>query len=143
MLLLHILDPPDIDEGPFVPKPSNITRGNKRVKIGTPVYVHNGFNVIIDCFIVYGTPPINITWFRNGLPDPTRGNVSTITITDARNLDTFKCRADNIAGFDMETSHISVKCGKDILCIYTYIYKPYFIYICTTCMGFASAMRNR
>ena len=63
-----------------------------------------------------GTPPINITWFRNGSPYPTEGNTSTtITITDARNGDVFKCRADNDIGFDTENTTIYVKYGK-----YTY-----------------------
>ena len=76
LLCLHILDPPVIDKGSFAPRPSVITRGNKRVKIGTPVYVHSGFDVIIDCNIVNGTPQINITWFRNGSLYPTRGSVN-------------------------------------------------------------------
>ena len=112
MLHLCTLDPPDIDEGSFVPRPSNITKGNKRVKIGTPVYVHNGFDVIIDCNIVYGEPPINIQWFRNGLPDPTRGNDSTITITDPSNNEVFTCRANNSGGFDTENTTIYITYGK-------------------------------
>ena len=112
VIILFLLDPPDIDEGPFVPKPSFITRESKRVKIGTPVYVHSGFDVIIDCNIVNGTPPINITWFRNGSPYPTRGNVSTITITDVRNNEVFQCRADNEIGFDIENTTIYVESGK-------------------------------
>ena len=107
----------------FVSRPSVITRDNKRVKIGTPVYVYSGFDVIIDCNIVNGTPPVNITWFRNGSSYPTRGNVSTITITDASNGDVFKCRADNIIGFDTENTTIYVEYGE---CVN--IYK--FVYIC-------------
>ena len=107
----YVLDPPDIDEGSFLPSPSVITRGNKTVKIGTPVYVYSGFDVTIDCNIVNGTPPITIQWFRNGSPDPTRGNVSTITITDASNGDVFKCRADNTEGFDTENTVIHVEYG--------------------------------
>ena len=110
--IIHILDPPDIDEGSHVPRPSVLTKGNKTVKIGTPVYVYNGFDVTIDCNIVNGTPPITIQWFRNGSPDTTRGNVSTITITDASNGDVFKCRADNIIGPDTEYSTIHVMHGK-------------------------------
>ena len=105
---------PVIDKGSFVPIPSVITRGSKSVTIGTPVYVHSGFDVIIDCNTVSGTPPINITWFRNGSPYPTIGNDSTITITDASNGDVFKCRADNIEGFDTESTTIYVKNGKCI-----------------------------
>ena len=118
---MYILDPPDINEVSFVPRPSVITRGNKRVKIGTPVYIHDGFNAIIDCNIVNGTPPITIQWFRNGSSDTTRGNVSTITITDARNGDVFMCRADNIIGFDTESTVMHVKFGKcmSYVCMYT------------------------
>ena len=109
---MYILDPPDIDKGSHVPRPSVITRGNKTVKIGTPVYVHDGFDVIIDCNIVNGTPPITIQWFHNGSPDLTRGNVSTITITNASNGDVFKCRADNIKGFDTENTVIHIEHGN-------------------------------
>ena len=112
-----------------MPRPSVIIRGNKRVKIGTPVYVHSGFDVIIDCDISNGTPPINITWFRNGSPYPTEGNVSTITITDARNNDVFECRVDNIIGFDTENTTIYVEFGK-----YTYTYK------CNSCNTGISAL---
>ena len=49
---------------------------------------------------------MNITWLRNGSPYPTRRDVSTITITDASNGDVFKCRADNIIGFDSEKTTI-------------------------------------
>ena len=114
---LNILDPPVIDKGSYIPRPSVITRGNKRVKIGTPVYVHIGFDVMIDCNTVNGTPPINITWFRNGSPYPTIGNDSTITITDASNGDVFKCRADNAEGFDTENTNVHVEYGKYV-CMY-------------------------
>ena len=111
-IYIQILDLPDIDEGSYVPRPSVITRGNKTVKIGTPVYVYTGYDVIIDCNIVNGTPPITIQWFRNGSPDSTRGNVSTITINDASNGDVFKCRADNIGGFDTEKTTVYLEYGK-------------------------------
>ena len=123
-IALFIIDPPVIDEGSFVSRPSVITRGNKTVKIGTPVYVYDGFDVTIDCNIVNGTPPVTIQWFRNGSPDLTRGNFSTVTITDASNGDVFKCRADNIEGADTEYTTVYVVYGK-------YICMPYVcIYIC-------------
>ena len=130
LLYLYILDPPVIDKGSFVPRPSTITKGNKRTKIGTPVYVHKGFDVIIDCKTVNGTPPITITWFRNGSPYPAIGNTSfTITITDASNGDIFECRAENIIGFDTENTTIYIECGKNIICSF---YKPVYEY--TYCM---------
>ena len=101
-----------IDEGSYVPRPFVISRDNKTVKIGTPVHVHTGYDVIIDCNIVNGTPPITIQWFRNGSPDSSRGNISTITITDASNGDVFQCRADNTEGFDTESTVIHVEYGK-------------------------------
>lgn len=100
--------PPDIDEGSFVMRPPSVTRGNKRVKINTPVYVVNRFDVIIDCDIVSGTPPITITWFRNGMLEAFRGNVSIITITNYTDGDVFQCRADNDIGFDEESTTINV-----------------------------------
>ena len=78
------------------------------VKIGTPVYVADGFNVTIDCNILTGTPPVNISWFRNGQPDPSRGNVTSISVTDANDNDTFTCRTDNNIGFDVENTTIRV-----------------------------------
>ena len=120
IIAYFLLGTPDIDEGSFVPRPSVIIRDNKRVKIGTPVYVHSGFDVIIDCNISNGTPPINITWFHNGSPYPTEGNTSTITITDANNGDVFKCRAENNIGFDTESTTIYVKGDKWIMYLYMY-----------------------
>ena len=109
-------DPPDIDEGSFVPRPYNVTKGTKKVAVGSPVYVRDGFDVIIDCIIANGTPPITIQWFHNESPYPTRGSVSnTITITNASNGDVFKCRADNNIGFDTESTTIHVIQGKWIM----------------------------
>ena len=123
---------PVIDKGSFVPRPTIITRGNKRVKIGTPVYVYSGLDVIIDCKFLGGTPPVNITWFRNGSLDPTRGSVSTIRITDASNGDVFECRVDNIVGFDTGNTTIYVEYGKCVY-IYTYILINLCVYVvCVT-----------
>lgn len=91
-----------------MPQPASIISGNKRVKIGTPVYVVDGFYVIIDCNITEGALPINISWYRNGVPDSSRGNMSTITIIDASDGDVFTCRADNHINFDMERTTINV-----------------------------------
>ena len=112
-IAIFLLDPPDIDEGLFVPRPATITKGNKRVKIGTPLYGYIGFYAVIDCNIVNGTPPITITWFRNGSPYPTEtNNFITIRLTGAHNGDVFECRADNNIGFDTESTTIYVLNGK-------------------------------
>ena len=99
-------NPPDIDEGPLIEKPTNITEENKRVTIGSPVYVHEGYNVTIDCTTVSGTPPITFRWFRNGTL--IAGDVNNITITDVNNSDVITCRADNNVGFDEEDTTIIV-----------------------------------
>ena len=127
---LFTLDAPVIDEGSFVPRPSVIGSGTKRVKIGTPVYVQDGFDVIIDCIIVGGKLPITITWFRNGSSDLTRGNASTtITITDASNGDVFECRAENNIGFDIKNTTIHVECSKYIIRIELPRYRNFLYHI--------------
>ena len=136
-IFIVTLDPPVIDEGSFVPRPSDITDGNKRVKIGTPVYVNEGFDVIIDCNTANGTPPITITWFRDGSPYLSGENISTITITDPRNGEVFVCRADNNIGFDTAntTIQVHVTCGKysisymhSLVCVYIPYIAMYYTY---------------
>ena len=99
-------NPPDIDEGPHIEKPEKVTEGNKRVTIGSPVYVRDGYSVTIDCTTVSGTPPITITWLRNGTP--IAGNANSITINDTNNSDVITCRAVNNVGFDEEVTTITV-----------------------------------
>ena len=102
--------PPDIDEGPIIPPPDTVRPGDVIVSIGSPAYIIFGYNVTIVCNILTGTPPVSITWLRNGMPeDPPRGNVTTITVTDATDGDVFTCRADNNIGFDSEETAISGK----------------------------------
>ena len=109
-MYIYIASQPIIDEGSHVPRPCVITRSNKRVKIGTPVYVHSGYDVVIDCNLVNGTPPITYQWFRSGSLYRTGG--STITITGASNGDIFQCRASNLEGFDTAETTIYVEYGK-------------------------------
>ena len=104
--------PPDIDEGEFTSVPLYVMNDTVQVKIGTPAYVIDGNDVIIDCNIDSGTSPINITWLRNDVIDLSRGNVSSITVTDANDGDTFKCRALNIIGFDIKETTIIVVSGE-------------------------------
>ena len=130
MHFICLLDPPFIYKGSHVPRPSVITRGNKRVDIGTPVYVRDRFYVTIDCNIIHGTPPITIQWFRNGSPDLSRGNVSTITVINTTsNGDVFTCRAQNIEGFDTESTVINVDYGTYI-CMYSKCVSCIFINVC-------------
>ena len=79
-----------------------------KVKIGSPVYIVEGFDVTIVCNILNGTRPITIMWFHNGMIDPTRGNVSTITVNNYNDGDVYTCRADNDVGFDMKITIINV-----------------------------------
>ena len=90
-----------------------------RVRIGTPAYVYSGFNVWIFCRILSGSNPINITWFRNGLPYPTRRYAAAIYLTQPSNGDVFKCRYDNIIGFDTANTTIHVEYGKCVCMLYT------------------------
>ena len=107
---IYIADPPDIDEGPFIPQPPTIIPGDMTVMIGTPTYVIDGFDITLVCNIASGTRPITIRWIRNGASYPAGGNRSTITVpdTDYNDGDDFTCRADNIVGFDEETTMINV-----------------------------------
>ena len=74
------------------------------------MYVFSGFDVIIDCNISNGTPPINILWLHNNeVINSSVGNSSTITITDAEDGDVFTCRANNNIGFDEANSIINVQ----------------------------------
>ena len=105
--------PPDIDEGPFIPQPPTVISEDKMVDIGSPVYVAaDGFDVTINCRILTGTRPVTIRWLRNGALDRSRGNVSTITVTNYSDGDVFTCRAENSVGFDEEETIINVFGGK-------------------------------
>ena len=100
--------PPDIDEGPFIPPTLTITPEDMEVQIGSPAYIIDGFNVTFVCGILNGTHPITIMWFHNGVIDPTRGNVSTITVTDYSDGDVITCRVENDVGFDEKGTTINV-----------------------------------
>ena len=102
----------------MVQRPDNITKGNKRVKIGTDVYVVNGYNVTIDCNIANGTTPITLSWLLN--ETEYESNNTTITITNAACGDVITCRADNSIGFDEESTTIHVEC-KSFHYIHSYI----------------------
>ena len=100
--------PPDIQEGPFVPPPPSVPPGDIEVQIGSDAYVIDGFDITIVCNILTGIRPITIMWLCNGVADPTRGNVSTITVTNYNDGDEYTCRAENDVGFDEESTTINV-----------------------------------
>ena len=109
ILIYKILgNPPDIDEGPFIPQPATVSPGGMKVRIGSPAYVIDGANITLVCDILTGTPPTTIMWFHNGVLDPTRWNVSTIIVTDYNDGDVYTCRAENVVGFDEESTTINV-----------------------------------
>ena len=107
--MIHLLgSPPDIDEGPFIPQPATVPSGDMEVQIGSPAYVIEGADITLVCDILSGTSPVTIMWFNNGVLDPTRGNVSTITVTNYNDGDVYTCRAENDVGFDEESTTINV-----------------------------------
>ena len=108
MIYIILGNPPDIDEGPFIPQPATVLPGDMEVQIGSPAYVIDGANITLVCDILTGTSPITIMWFHNGVLDSTRGNVSTITVTDYNDGVVFTCIAENDVGFDMKITTINV-----------------------------------
>ena len=108
LVLCLIGVPPDIDEGPFIPLPPTVPTGDMEVQIGSPAYVIDGVDITLVCDLLTGTPSNTIMWFRNGVLDSTRGNVSTTTVTNYNDGDVFTCRADNDVGFDEESTTINV-----------------------------------
>ena len=107
VIYIHSLlgDPPDIDEGPFIPRPSTVPPGDRTVDINTPAYIVDGFDLTLMCRIASGTRPITIKWFRNGQPG---GNNSVITVSDYTDGENIACRADNDIGFDIENTTVNV-----------------------------------
>ena len=121
-----MLEPPIIDNGSFVPRPSVITRGNKRVKIGTPVYMYQTYRARVDCKVVNETSPTTFKWFINGSPYYVYHHyvrdlsfMSTTTFHYWEN--NFECRAENLAGFTTFNSTVYLSPCKyvchNIMCI--------------------------
>ena len=98
--------------------PTVVANETQKVTIGTPVYAVTGSNVIINCTIDRGTRPITISWYRNGVLDSTRGNVSIITITNATDGDNFTCEAQNSIGFDSSSTIITIKGNNQSVLVY-------------------------
>ena len=80
--------------------------------IGSPAYIVDGYDLTITCNVVTGLPPINISWYRNGVLDSSRGNTSTITVSNT-NINTdngvvYTCRAENDKGYDEQRTIVNV-----------------------------------
>ena len=129
----YTVEPPDIDEGSFVPRPSVFTLVNEIIKIGSPVYIYPGYNVTIVCNIVTGVPPIVIQWHLNGSPYSTGGNLSVtnLTITNANDGDFWQCRVSNRYGIDIESTTIHVLPSEYVCICNIYIFVTHCIYIYT------------
>ena len=102
-MYVFILTVPYIDGG--VSQSPSVEKGNINAKIGSPVYMVNGFNITIICNVTRGEPPITISWLHNN--QPYRGNVSSIMITNATAGDMFTCRAVNKRGSDIKETQIN------------------------------------
>ena len=98
--------PPNIDKG--ISQSPTVEKGTIRVKIGSPVYTVDGFNVIIDCNVISGHLPVTIFWFYNQQYDQSRENMSTLTVTDAKDGDNITCKAENSIGFDVQFTQINI-----------------------------------
>ena len=81
-------------------EPFTVENGAMRVNVGATVYTVNGLTIAISCNVIAEESPITISWSRNGEPDQSRENVSTIEVTDATHCDVFTCRVENGMGFD-------------------------------------------
>lgn len=103
---------PVIDHGSFALRPDPVPTTNITVKIGTPAYIVDGYNLTIVCNIINGTLPITISWYHNGVLDSSRAGSPTITISNVNiNKDNgivYTCRVDNVAGYDEETTTVNV-----------------------------------
>ena len=96
-------------------EPLSVENGVIRVNVGSTVYTVNGLTIIIICNVITGDPPITISWYHNGELDRSRGNVSTITITNATDGDVFTCRAEDMIGFDQQDT--SIRFANNTFCI--------------------------
>ena len=106
--------PPVIAGGQCIPQPEVIPNGDVTVMIGSPAHINDGYDLTLTCRVVSGLPPINISWYLNGILDSSRGNIPTITIAnvdiDKDNGAVYTCRADNDKGHDEQHTIVDVFC---------------------------------
>ena len=129
MFCLYTLGPPVIDRGPSVQQPSVYTRGDKRVKIGTPVYIYDIYTIRIDCGVINEIIPTTYSWIFYGVPYyqfRRSGGKTFIVEDDFWDGDYYECRADNLLGFDTARSTIYSR-----YCKYVYTVCHMHIFIST------------
>ena len=91
-------------------KPLSVENGVITVHVGSTVYTVDGITIVIICNVISGDPPITISWLRNGVLGQSRGNATTINVTDTQlnspkinvtdtQLVVFTCRAENTKAF--------------------------------------------
>ena len=89
-----------------------IPNNDVTVMIGSPAYIADGYDLTITCNVINEIPPMNISWYRNGVLDSSRGNTSTITISDVvinkDNGVVYTCRAENDKRYDEQLTSINV-----------------------------------
>ena len=104
-------------------KPLSVENGVITVKVGSTVYTVDGITIVIICNVISGDPPITISWLRNGVLDQSRGNVTTINVTDTQlnspminvtdaQLVVFTCKAENMktsTQWDIIIQHASTR----------------------------------
>ena len=102
--MLYFLVPVLIARGGSVPL--TVENGVMRVNVGATVYTLNGLTIAISCNVIAGEVPLTLSWYHNGELDQSRGNFSTIKVTDAKHNDVFACRVENGMDFHQEDTVI-------------------------------------
>ena len=88
-------------------QPVSVENRMIRVRIGTTAFIFDGLTVQIVCNATsISGHAITISWLHNGEHDQTRGNVTTITVTDANHGDVFTCVAENVFGSNRKDTEI-------------------------------------
>ena len=103
---------PVIGGGQCVPQPEVIPTTDTTVMIGSSAYIVDGYDLTVTCNVTSGTPPVNISWYRNGVLDSSKQNMPNITIPNMDftkdNGAVYTCRAENVTGYDEEFTSVNV-----------------------------------
>ena len=91
-------------------QPVSVENRVMRVRIGSTAYIIDGLTVQVVCnatgVLQLSEYPITISWLYNGEPDPTRGNVTKITVNNTTHGDIFTCVAENEFGSNRKETEI-------------------------------------